>query len=412
MNNLSELRDKIKSVVPIGVVVGTNNTRIHCPLHGSKDMDLQIHHGDNTFRCWGSMCRKSGDVVSWYMFERNLTVYDAIKAICAEFGISQQVPDQRVDILTRAATYYQDRLLNSDEGAEALQYLLDRKISEETIRIQKIGLADRLPTSITEQEAREVGIINRIVSREAGKSDFDSQPLTHRIVFPLFDWRNRIVHMQGRLYMDDANKPKYMGLSKLPTDASDRTPYPIPNFLYNENVLYRTNSSEAFLVEGIPDCLTGIQWYLPIVCLLGNQSLHKHAHKFKRVKVLNVCMDSDEQTRNVILKELSAVQQKCPQLVINDIILPTAKDLNQFAKQGGTKSEFLDICKDNCKPYIERIMDEWSSRPEMHQPLLYTVAARHDYANYVPYLAKRLGTTEEAIRFTIKVVRRTEEHAN
>lgn len=394
-----QLRDRIKALLPIGVVagIGTGTSRVPCEFHGSTDPDLQIFHGDGSFRCWSPICpaHKPGDIFTWVMLRDGLDFQGALKVLAREAKINLETASDRIEILSRATQIFHDALF-APSGARALRYLVEsRKFSEETLRIHRIGLCDRFPTGLTMAEAQEVGLVHK-----------NFLLLQDRITLPVFDLKSQIVHMQGRAYRG-SQSPKYLALPRTPSDALDRSQYAITEHLFNERALSRA-SGTLFLFEGVPDCLTADQWGLPAVAIFGNRDLHKHAYKFRNLRKLIVCLDADAPSRAVVLRELSFLQAKIPELAIYEMSLPEDKDLNDFLVRGGTRAQFLALADERARPFIECLLDDWSAKPHLHQPLIQTIAALDNATEYIDYLAYKCDTTTEAIRFAMRLTRNTQ----
>ncbi len=399
MRDLKELAGVIKSTVPIREVTGNMAHRVLCGFHGSESTDLQINHGDNTFFCYSSTCpaHHGGDIIDWVCLTEHCTFSDAIKKLCEDFGISMGAPKKRIDILWRATLYFHDRLF-SPAGERALAFLKGRGFSDTIIRVLKIGLCDRLPDTVSVAEAKFVGLVR---TSERGT---DYLGLNDLIVFPVFNKYGDPVHMQGRIYLVGDTRDKYKAL---PAKCEGESfTYNLNDEVYNEKSVYNP-SGEVYMFEGIPDCIVALQWSLHAIAIFGNLNLHKQAHRLKDVRVLNVCMDSDEKTRKIILTELSKLQMKLPGLVINDIELPGVKDLNEFLLQGGTREDFLAVAEMSKMSFIARMIEEWGPSRAMHRDLIQTVGALPNSQDYVPLLAQALKRSEDAITFGFSLVSTT-----
>ena len=155
MNNpvLQDIKDRlniadvISGYIPIkkaGV-----NFKAPCPFHNEKTPSLVISPQKQIWHCFG--CGEGGDVFGFVARYENLEFRDALKILADKAGVKlptygpedKHQQDEK-ELLLRindfAARYYHQVLL-SKAGSQALEYLKQRGLTEETIKRWQIGFA-------------------------------------------------------------------------------------------------------------------------------------------------------------------------------------------------------------------------------------------------------------------------------
>lgn len=124
-----------------------------CPFHHDNhpggEPSLAVTPDTGTFYCFG--CGATGDVIDWVRLRRRLSFVEA----CEELGGMEMTPRESVAIERReretdpppiewqqratALVEECERILWSDEGAKALTWLRGRGLTDETIRLWRLG---------------------------------------------------------------------------------------------------------------------------------------------------------------------------------------------------------------------------------------------------------------------------------
>ncbi|KAA2214706.1 DNA primase [Teichococcus oryzae] len=221
-NFLEELRLR----TPLAALIGrsTKLTRAGrqwkgcCPFHGEKSPSFYVY--DDHYHCFG--CGAHGDAIAFVMQNQGATFPEAVERLAAEAGLEvpKATPQQARreakardlhGVLQAAAEAFQRRL-RLPEGRPALDYLLRRGLSEETIR--KFGLgwsgggrgalaADLKGQGIEIRQLCEAGLM-----REGEGDQPPADLFFNRVMFPIRDRRGRIISFGGRILGD--GQPKYV----------------------------------------------------------------------------------------------------------------------------------------------------------------------------------------------------------
>ncbi|APH58123.1 DNA primase [Granulibacter bethesdensis] len=219
--------DELRARTPIASVIGRRvrlskagrNWKGCCPFHGEKTPSFYVY--DDHFHCFG--CGVHGDVVSFVMQSQGAGFLEAVEQLAAEAGLDIPKPSREEtrqaearagvhEVLAQAGDYYA-MLLSQPEGQRGLTYLLDRGLSEATIRRFGLGWAPArgsLATAmagkgITPEQLAEAGLL-RLDEDGPGRRPWDQ--FHERVMFPIRDRRGRIISFGGRILGD--GQPKYV----------------------------------------------------------------------------------------------------------------------------------------------------------------------------------------------------------
>ncbi len=221
-----------------------NNYLGLCPFHNEKTPSFSVSQSKQMYHCFG--CGVGGNVYTFIMEYENYTFVEALKYLAERAGVN--LPEQeysasqkrRMDIKNRlleinkeAAKYYYYQL-KSNRGQAARQYLLDRGLSEETIKSFGLGYANRYSDDLYKY-LKSLQYEDDIL-KQSGLVSFDEVRGGHdkfwdRIIFPIMDANNKVVGFGGRVMGD--GMPKYLNSPE--TDIFDKS-----RILYGLNIARRS----------------------------------------------------------------------------------------------------------------------------------------------------------------------------
>jgi DNA primase len=218
--------DELRARTPLPAVIGRRMRLARsgrqwkgcCPFHGEKTPSFYVY--DDHYHCFG--CGAHGDAIGFVMQSQGTGFMEAVEQLAAEAGMDVPKPSpeaaqaerQRLDlsaVLDMAQAHYQRRLF-LPEGRRALDYLLGRGLSEDTIRGFGLGwtgdargglLAEFTREGVSPDLAAESGLIRR--DDETGRV---FELFYNRVMFPIRDRRGRTISFGGRIMGD--GQPKYV----------------------------------------------------------------------------------------------------------------------------------------------------------------------------------------------------------
>jgi DNA primase len=249
---------------------GAQNFSGLCPFHQEKTPSFSVHATRQFYHCFG--CGASGDVFSFVQKMENITFPEAIRLVAEKLDIKlpkttpqysseQEARDARmrgqlIDMHERAAKFFEEQL-RRPEAAHARQYLAGRGLSEETIRVFRIGYApdsgfvlkDRLKNDFSEELLRASGLFSWKEGAEAGGI---YSKFRNRIIFPIAQESGKIIAFTGRtLSADEKAGPKYLNSPETPIYSKSRVLYNLDRAREAIRHLKYT-----IIVEGQMDCIS------------------------------------------------------------------------------------------------------------------------------------------------------------
>lgn len=249
---------------------GTNWVGL-CPFHADKDPSFSVNEDKQIFYCFG--CGEGGNAFKFLMKLKGLTFIEAVKELASRYGI--EIPERPLspsqekrreqhnflyEVNEAAASFFHSGLTKSRYASRARDYLHNRGMSENIIKLFKIGWAeeswDSLLKHLQEKEfsptlLEQAGLV---VKKKNGDGWYDR--FRGRIIFPIVSRQGRTVAFGGRIlpetsssqsYMD---QPKYLNSPETEIYHKSRELY---GFAQNKSDIRRKGS--GYVVEGYMDLL-------------------------------------------------------------------------------------------------------------------------------------------------------------
>jgi len=308
---MSSAAQTIKERLGIADVVGAYikiektgaNYKARCPFHNEKTPSFFISPARNNYYCFG--CGAKGDIFTFVEEFEKIDFLGALKILAERAGVEleqfqhDRSKDSELDklrsVLELSTVFYEDQLNKNPSAKFALEYLLGRGLTEETIKNWRIGLAsnewrglgDYLRSkNVGNTDMEKVGLI-----KQTGTSVYDR--FRERIMFPLFDSSGRVVGYSGRFI----KFPVVESVSSSQNDEENREPPKYLNspdgVLFNKSeILYGYHRAKdgirkfgyAILVEGQLDMLMAHQaGFNNTVATSGTSLTALHLEKIKRL---------------------------------------------------------------------------------------------------------------------------------
>lgn len=318
-----------------------------CPFHNEKSPSFSVSQEKQIYKCFG--CGESGNVITFVMKNKHMPFMDAIKFLADRSNIVLQEearvnPTARKKELLYKVNVEAGRFFYSNLRANkiAKEYFLNRGIREETIKKFGLGYAKDSWNSLL-FHLRKLGYKDEILL-EAGlvltseKTGNNYDRFRNRVMFPVFDYRGKVIGFGGRV-LDDS-KPKYL-------NSPETLVFQKGTNLYGLNFAIKSNMQERYfiMVEGYMDLITLHQYGITnVVASLGTALTENQARLLKRYadKVI-ISYDADVAGQTATMRGLEIL--KNAGFDVRVLSIPQGKDPDEYVRSNG-KEAFIKLIND------------------------------------------------------------------
>ncbi|WP_125152548.1 DNA primase [Clostridium rectalis] len=312
-----------------------------CPFHNEKTPSFTVTPDKQIYKCFG--CGEAGNVITFVMKTKNVPFLEAVQLLAerANIDISSNKDKREVHINEKlykinveSARYF---FYNLRKNKKALTYLTDRGIELKTITKFGLGYAqdkwDGLLKHLKSKGYTELDMLTAGLVIKSKKGSFYDR-FRNRIIFPVFDYRGRVIGFGGRV-MDDS-KPKYL-------NSPETNVFKKGINLYGLNFAIKNNPQKTFIiVEGYMDCISlHQQGIFSTVASLGTALTHNQAKLLKRYsdRVI-ISYDADVAGQKATMRGLDVLKNEG--FDVRVLSIPAGKDPDEFIKNYG-KEAFLKL---------------------------------------------------------------------
>ncbi|NQV42875.1 MAG: DNA primase [Candidatus Marinimicrobia bacterium] len=313
-----------------------------CPFHDEKTPSFSVSPDKQIYHCFG--CGAGGNVINFIMEHERLDFISSVKLLADRANIHIETdpgePRKKDD---RASIYNMheigcrvfERQLNDASAKSAKDYLLNRGLSEETLKTFRVGFAPDAWDTVT-LEVMKLGLSQDVLTRSGllmpknGGGYYDR--FRNRIMFPIMDINGKVQAFGGRIF-GEAEGAKYMNSPETPIYHKGRTLFGL-NQCRDEIRSSRT----AILVEGYMDLIRLYQeGFHNVVAGTGTAFTPEQAGLIKRFadKVL-VCYDGDGAGQKAAQKAGLTLLDKG--LDVRIIQIPEGEDPDSFFDEKDVKA--------------------------------------------------------------------------
>ncbi|MTH52456.1 DNA primase [Bacillus mangrovi] len=394
-----------------------------CPFHGENTPSFSVSADKQIFHCFG--CKAGGNVFSFLMQIEGCEFVEAVRLLSEKEGIalpelpapsqgSHEAKDDDAAAMLEAhellKKFYHHLLVNTKEGQDALDYLLKRGFTKESIEQFEIGyslnswnfavkfLANRgfsLPLM------EEAGLL---VKKNDG-SDFLDR-FRNRIMFPILDHHGNTIAFSGRVMTDE--QPKYLNSPETKLFNKSKVLY---NF--SKARLHIRKHHQAVLLEGFADVisasLAGVQHS---VAAMGTALTGEQAKVLKRNSAeVILCYDSDKAGMDAVLRSAKTLSQAGAEVKV--AMIPDGLDPDDYIQRFGAEKFQHDVIGASVSvmtfkmhyfkkgrnlqneadrlEYIEQILKEIAALKNSLEQEIYVKQLAREYALGLDVLKERLS---------------------
>lgn len=327
-----------------------------CPFHGENTPSFSVSPDKQIFHCFG--CGAGGNVFTFLMDIEGYSFLEAAKELADRGNVpldivtddsthTKQQPTaakKMIDAHELLCKFYHHLLVNTKEGEEALQYLLDRGFTREDIEKYSIGYAlnswDFVHTFLTkrgfdEELLAQAGVI---VRRENDQKCFDR--FRNRIMFPIKNHHGDVVAFSGRALGND--EPKYLNSPETPIFNKSK-------ILFNFHLARPSirKKEQAVLFEGFADTISASRAGVANgLATMGTSLTEDHIHLLKKnCSEVLICYDSDTPGLEAANRAADLILQAG--LTVKVAMMPDGLDPDEYIKKYGSKSFMQEIIGDS-----------------------------------------------------------------
>lgn len=430
---LSSPIDEIKSRLDIIEVIGSYiklqkagaNFRAVCPFHSEKKPSFFVSPARQIWHCFG--CNSGGDIFRFVMKIEGVEFIDALRTLAQKAGVELRpmkpeliTERQRLLEICELSAQFFEKQLESKIGQGVRGYLLNRRITEESIKKWRLGyspdawqgLSDFIVSKgYKKEEIQNAGLA---IKNEEGRF-YDR--FRGRIMFPVFDLNAQVVGFGGRIF-GKAKDEKEEVMKYINT----------PNtLLYDKGrILYGLDKAKiairqknfCILVEGYTDVILSNQAGLENVVSTSGTALTPYQLKILKRYSENLYTSFDMDIagdsatkRGIDLAQMQGFNIKVVTLPENldpaDVI---SKDAKEFERMIGAAISILDFYFQNTFSRFDKKTPE--GKKDISRILLKVfkrIPNKIEQAFWVQKLAKELEVKEESVEEELKKVKFEEE---
>jgi len=338
----SDIVDVIGSYLPLKRA-GANFTGL-CPFHKEKTPSFNVNPQKQIFHCFG--CHKGGDVFSFVKEYENIGFMDAVRRLAERAKIplefednpaaqeSRHLKDQLLEVHDRIALRWQSTLASEAAGQVARDYLNKRGVSEEAIKLFRIGAApdawdDTVNWAKSKGYSMELMEKSGLIVHNQEKNSYYDR-FRGRLMFPICDEQGRVVGFSGRVLSGDEKAAKYVNSPETPIFTKSKI-----FFGLDKSKRAILDAGFAIICEGQLDLIacfmSGVQ---NIVAPQGTAFTDQHARIIKRyANEVVLCFDSDNAGQNAIVRSLDHLL--AAGLAVRVAVVPPPHDPDSFIKANG-----------------------------------------------------------------------------
>lgn len=347
-DKLNEIRQSVDIVDVISEYVqlkkqGRNYFGL-CPFHGENTPSFSVSIDKQIYHCFG--CGAGGNSFSFLMEIEGISFQEAAIKLAEKGNIDIDVElslNQKKNILSNdlhqmmeahelLRKFYHHLLVNTKDGQHALEYLLNRGFTLESISKFQIGYALNswdynykflIKRNFSPIFMEKAGLI---IKREKDGSYFDR--FRDRIMFPIFDRKGNTIAFSGRSL--GADEPKYL-------NSPETVIFNKSKILYNFHLArpHIRKLQQAVLFEGFADVIAANRAGVENgIATMGTSLTEDHITVIRRnVNSVTICYDSDHAGIEAAFKAAKMLTEVGCQVKV--AMLPDGMDPDDYVREYG-----------------------------------------------------------------------------
>lgn len=419
IRSASDIVDIIGAVLPLKRA-GANFTAL-CPFHKEKSPSFNVNPHKQIFHCFG--CHKGGDVFKFICEYENLSFVEAVKRLADRASIPLEFDNQPgqqqarhlketlLQMHEQITQRWQNALANDAAGQIARDYLAKRGVSEEAIKIFRIGYApDAWDDTVNWAKSKDFPLPlaeqgGLVIRKEETDRYYDR--FRGRLMFPICDEQGRVVAFSGRVLAGDEKTAKYVNSPETPIFTKGKV-----FFGLDKSKRAILDAGFAIICEGQLDLIAcymaGVK---NIVASQGTAFTENHARLLKRyVQEVVLCFDSDSAGQKAAVRVFDSLLVSG--VAVRVATVPSPHDPDSYIKEHGGEAfqQLIQRAEGFFDFYLNRLCATNDVRTDRGR-----LALTHEMAEalqktgsavlldtYAQKTALRLGVSPESLRTEFK----------
>lgn len=278
-----------------------------CPFHNEKTPSFTVSDDKGFYHCFG--CGAHGNAISFLMEHRGYSFPEAIKELADITGTELPKQDKQAqeaykkkqvkidnsyEVMELVTSFFENNLAKN-EGMVAREYIERRGINKRVAKKFRLGFAldgwEDLKNYLKGKNvSEEMMLENGLITKNEDKfRTYDR--FRNRLIFPIFDSRDRVIAFGGRVLNNDEKGAKYLNS---PETELFKKSYVLYGYNFARDAGYQ--KGQAVVVEGYMDVIMMHQaGFNNTVAPLGTAVTENHLfHLWKMAKEPTFCLDGDE----------------------------------------------------------------------------------------------------------------------
>ena len=313
-------KDQVKENLSITDVVSTYirleksgaQFRARCPFHNERTPSFYVSPERKSFHCFG--CQAHGDIFTFVEKIENIPFFEALKILADRAGViltsTQQNKEETrlISLLKDATEHFKSNLGLSPE---AKKYLMDRGLTEETIKIFHIGYAKNewrdlfiyLSSKGYQPEEIEGSGLAIKATDDSGKTKGWYDRFRGRVMFPIRNVSGATVGYSGRIMPSLVDPTVAQGKY---VNTPETSLYHKSKILFGYDTAKKKmmETKSVVVVEGQMDlCMSYQAGVHNTVAVSGTAFTDEHIHLIKRFcDTVILSFDTDNAGQNALKK--------------------------------------------------------------------------------------------------------------
>lgn len=362
---IETIKSKLNIIDLIGEYVrlqkAGNNWKACCPFHNEKTPSFSVSEDKQVWHCFG--CGKGGDAFGFLMEIEGLSFREALENLAQRAGVELpryekgenltiQEKNKIWDILELSTRFYEKQLWENEAGKNILNYLLERGLSEDTIREFRLGYAPGgwrniiqflINKNYSTEDVLKAGLIIQKEGVLSAQENFYDR-FRERIMFPIANPAGKIIGYSARVIPGgDESQAKYI-------NTPETEIYHKSNVLYGIDKAKKSAKEEDWilLVEGNMDVIASNQAGITnTVAVSGTALTPEQLTIIKRyTNNLKMFFDMDEAGQKAAKRSAQ---------------LAFEKELNVWVVAIADGKDAADAVKDNVDKFVQSIKNSISA---------------------------------------------------